>query len=68
MLRDDGRPAWIVEGCFSYTAPQPHEVRTLTGVVSSGRGIDPGSLRLTGDAITWIQDGGVRQSPIESRG
>ncbi|MDA0181457.1 hypothetical protein OJ997_14225 [Solirubrobacter phytolaccae] len=66
VLTPEGTPAWIVADCFVYQEPRVYEVRTLAGVVSSGAGIDPGSLTLAGDTISWVQDGAVRQSRIDS--
>ena len=63
VLREDGTPAWIVRNeCHTGS----YELRTEAGVVSAGPGIDPGSLRLAGDTITWVQDGVPRQSRIDS--
>lgn len=66
VLRADGTPACIVGDCNLVGPPKTYEVRTPAGVVGSGPGIDPGSLTLAGDTISWVQDGVARQSRIDS--
>jgi hypothetical protein len=63
VLREDGTPAWIVRNACHTGS---YELRTEAGVISAGPGIDPGSLKLAGDTLTWVQDGVPRQSRIDS--
>jgi hypothetical protein len=64
VLRADGAVAWIVQSCTRYPV-QSYEVRTSKGMIAAGTDIDPDSLLLTADGITWTQAGVAHTATLE---
>lgn len=62
VLRADGAIAWIGEGRSGGALVR--QVRQVGGLLGTGDGIDPVSLELKGDRVTWKQSGIDRSAPL----
>ncbi|HEY8583662.1 MAG TPA: hypothetical protein VIL49_11970 [Capillimicrobium sp.] len=62
VLRADGAVAWIGESAGGAGAAR--EVRQVGGLLGTGTGIEPGTLKLRGDRVAWGQSGIERSAPL----
>ncbi|HEU4657355.1 MAG TPA: hypothetical protein VFR97_07510 [Capillimicrobium sp.] len=62
VLRGDGAIAWIGEATSGGAVVR--QVRQVGGLLGTGSGIDPTSLRLKGDRVAWTQSGVERSAPL----
>jgi hypothetical protein len=54
VVTTSGAVAWIATGCSISPVSHQFQVRAGSKLLDSGVGISPGSLRLHGSTITWL--------------